>query len=77
MYVSALGDNAIERYALFLSGLDNSVSIEERRLALRRAEDHGLDIIKVAQVTAEKTLAKALEVSYVCLSSDSLKEMFC
>ena len=63
MYVSALGDNAIERYALFLVGLDLSADSNERRQALKRAEDHGLDKIRVAQVTAEKSVERALEVS--------------
>lgn len=62
MYASALGANAVERYALFLTSLDLSADLEERRLALRRAEEHGLDMIRVAQVTAEKTIQKAFEV---------------
>ncbi|EJC99448.1 uncharacterized protein FOMMEDRAFT_148674 [Fomitiporia mediterranea MF3/22] len=61
LYASALGENAVERYALFLTSLDLSVDVNDRRQTLRRAERHGLDIIRVAQVTAEKTLDKAFE----------------
>lgn len=64
MYASALGENAVERYALFLTGLGLSVDLEERRAALRRAEDHGLDIVWVAKATAEKTVKKAFEVRF-------------
>ncbi len=47
MYASALGENAVERYALFLTSLDNSTTREERRETLRRAEQHDLDMIRV------------------------------
>jgi nuclear pore complex protein Nup107 len=56
LYASALGENAVDRYAVFLANLDVSTSVEDRRIALHRAEDHGLDVIRVAQVTAEKTV---------------------
>ncbi|KAL5501221.1 NUP84 [Sanghuangporus vaninii] len=62
LYASALGDNAVERYALFLTSLDLSVDIDERRQALLRAQRNTLDMIRVAQVTAEKTLEKAFEM---------------
>ncbi len=67
MYASALGENAVERYALFLTSLDNSTTREERRETLRRAEQHDLDMIRVAQATAEKSVEKALEVRFFFL----------
>ncbi|EGO23158.1 hypothetical protein SERLADRAFT_450816 [Serpula lacrymans var. lacrymans S7.9] len=62
MYAGALGDNAVERYAMFLTSLELSADIEERRLALTRARDHGLDINRVAIVTAERTIEKAFQL---------------
>ncbi|THH10924.1 hypothetical protein EW145_g992 [Phellinidium pouzarii] len=61
LYASALGENAVERYALFLASLEISTDFEERRAALLRADKHNLDIVRVAQVTAEKTLERAFE----------------
>ncbi|KAI0048451.1 nuclear pore protein 84/107 [Auriscalpium vulgare] len=62
MYAGALGDNAVERYALFLTSLELSADITERRLALTRARDHGLDMERVAVVTAERTVDRAFEL---------------
>ncbi|CAK5283093.1 unnamed protein product [Mycena citricolor] len=62
MYAGALGDNAVERYALFLVSLELSADIDERRLALTRAREHGLDTNRVATVTAERTIEKAFEL---------------
>ncbi|KAJ6546893.1 nuclear pore protein 84/107 [Mycena capillaripes] len=62
MYAGALGDNAVERYALFLVSLELSADITERRLALTRARDHGLDMDRVAIATAERTIEKAFEL---------------
>ncbi|KIP04648.1 hypothetical protein PHLGIDRAFT_109298 [Phlebiopsis gigantea 11061_1 CR5-6] len=59
MYAGALGDNAVERYAMFLASLELSADRAERRLALTRARDHGLDMVRVAVVTAERTVEKA------------------
>ncbi|KAH8091774.1 nuclear pore protein 84/107 [Cristinia sonorae] len=59
MYASALGDNAVIRYAMFLTSLDVTTDINERRLALTRARDHGLDMERVAVTTAERTIEKA------------------
>lgn len=67
MYASALGDNAIERYAVFLSGLELTVDIDERRAALKRAKDHNLDVIRVARATADKTMEFAFSVSGIHL----------
>lgn len=66
LYASALGENAIERYALFLTSLDLSVDLSERKAALLRAEKHDLDIVRVAQVAAEKSVKKALDVWFLC-----------
>jgi hypothetical protein len=44
MYAGALGDNAVDRYAMFLTSLELSTDIDERRLALTRARDHRLDM---------------------------------
>lgn len=62
MYAGALGDNAIERYALFLTSLELSTDLSERRLALTRGMDHGLDLDRVAIATAERTIEKAFEL---------------
>ena len=60
MYAGALGDNAVERYALFLTSLALSADPAERRTALQRAREHGLDVPRVAIVTAERTIERAL-----------------
>ena len=69
MYAGALGDNAVERYAMFLTSLELSADIDERRMALTRARDHGLDMDRVAIATAERTIDKAFEVRIVALIS--------
>ena len=62
MYAGALGDNAVERYALFLTSLELTTDATERKSALIRARDHGLDIERVAVVAAERTIEKAFSV---------------
>ncbi|KAI1789328.1 nuclear pore protein 84/107 [Ganoderma leucocontextum] len=62
MYAGALGDNAVERYALFLTSLELAGDATERRLALTRAREHGLDIERVAIVTAERTIEKTFTI---------------
>jgi nuclear pore complex protein Nup107 len=42
-------------------------STEERKRALMRAREHGLDVNRVAVVAAERSVDKAFEVS--CLSA--------
>jgi nuclear pore complex protein Nup107 len=69
MYAGALGDNAVERYAMFLTSLELSADIDERRMALTRARDHGLDMDRVAIATAERTIDKAFEVRIAALIS--------
>lgn len=61
MYAGALGDNAVERYALFLTSLALSADPTERRTALQRAREHGLDVPRVAIVTAERTIERSLD----------------
>jgi nuclear pore complex protein Nup107 len=51
----------VERYAAFLVSLGLSADAHERRLALTRAREHGLDIERVAVVTAERTIEKAFD----------------
>ncbi|KAF8151524.1 nuclear pore protein 84/107 [Crassisporium funariophilum] len=62
MYAGALGDNAVERYAMFLVSLALTADINERRLTLSRASEHGLDVDRVAIATAERTIEKAFAV---------------
>jgi len=61
MYTGALGDNAVKCYAMFLVSLGLSGDASERRLALTRARDHGLDMDHVAIAAAERTIEKAFE----------------
>ena len=65
LYAGALGDNAVERYALFLVSLELGADLSERRLALTRAREHGLDMDRVAVVAAERTIEQAFEVGLV------------
>ncbi len=60
MCAGTLGDNAVERYTLFLTSVTLAVDPSERRTALQRAREHGLDVPRVAIVTAEHTIARAL-----------------
>jgi nuclear pore complex protein Nup107 len=71
MYAGALENNAVERYAMFLTSLELTADINERRLALTRAREHGLNVHKVAVVTAEQTIDRAFEVSEPCTSRTS------
>ena len=62
MYTGApLGDNAVERYALFLTSLALSADPLERRTALQRARKQGLDVPRMEIVTAERTIERALD----------------
>ena len=65
IYTGALGQDAVERYAMFLVSLALSADINERRLALTRARDHGLDMERIAIFTAERTIDNAFRVSCV------------
>ncbi|KAH6905125.1 nuclear pore complex protein [Coprinopsis sp. MPI-PUGE-AT-0042] len=61
MYASALGDNAVLRFALYLVSLGLSVDISQRRRTLAGAREFGLDTDRVAILTAERTIEKALD----------------
>ena len=61
-YAAALGDNAISRYAMFLAELPVSASSHERRDALFRAQEFGLDVIQVAFSTADMCMDRAFKV---------------
>lgn len=50
---------------MFLVSLALSADINERRLALTRARDHGLDMERIAIFTAERTIDNAFRVSCV------------
>ena len=65
MYTRALGQNAVERYAMFLVSLALSADINERRLALTRAREHGLHVESIAIFTAERTIDNAFRVNCV------------
>jgi len=78
-YAAALGDNAISRYALFLSELPVSASSHERRDALFRAQEFGLDVRQVALSTADMCMDRAFKAlpklpgPYPPVSSDPRK----
>lgn len=59
MYASALGENAVERYAMYLVSLGLSADLSQRKLALAQAREHGLDTDRVAVVSAERTIEYA------------------
>lgn len=61
-YAAALGDNAVSRYALFLAELPVAASPHERRDALFRAQEFGLDVTLVALGTAEMCMDRAFKV---------------
>ena len=73
LYAGVLGDNAITCYVAFLVSLSLSIDINERRLALTQANEHGLNVERVAIVTAERTIEKVFSVSIIfppfCLRS--------
>ncbi|KAH9475030.1 Nucleoporin nup107 [Psilocybe cubensis] len=62
LYAGALKTNAVERYADFLVSLMLAADFNERRQALARASEHGLDVVQVARVTAERSLDKAFNM---------------
>jgi hypothetical protein len=53
---------------MFLTSLELTADVDERKLALNRAKEHGLDVPRVAIATAENTIDKAFEVRmrYIC-----------
>jgi nuclear pore complex protein Nup107 len=56
---------------MFLTSLELTADINERRLALNRAREHGLNVHRVAVVTAERTIDRAFEVGEPCTSRNS------
>jgi hypothetical protein len=60
MYAGVLGNNAVERYALFLTSLALTADPAECRTALQCACEHGLDVPRVVIVMAERTIEGTL-----------------
>ncbi|KAG2127432.1 hypothetical protein BD769DRAFT_1668078 [Suillus cothurnatus] len=58
----ALGGSVVEQYVMFLTSLKLTADINERQLALTRAQECGLNIHRVAVVTAERTIDTAFEL---------------
>ncbi|KAG1856989.1 hypothetical protein DFJ58DRAFT_727008 [Suillus subalutaceus] len=61
IYAGAEEDNAVERHTMFLTSLELTPDIDERRLALTRAREHGLSVHRVEVVTAERRIDRAFE----------------
>jgi len=59
-----------------LTSLELTADINERRLALTRAREHGLNVHRVAVVTAERTIDRAFEVGGICMSRNSCAEHY-
>ncbi|KZS95164.1 hypothetical protein SISNIDRAFT_484035 [Sistotremastrum niveocremeum HHB9708] len=60
-YAAALGDNSIERYALFLSSLPLDTTVEARFDSLNLAGRYDLPVDLVAKRTAELSVTEALK----------------
>ncbi|KIO24192.1 hypothetical protein M407DRAFT_26387 [Tulasnella calospora MUT 4182] len=52
LYVGALGESAVEKYASYLARLDVHLPQKDRESALRDCEKHGLDVGQVAVMAA-------------------------
>lgn len=61
---------------MFLTSLALSADVAERRLALTRARDHGLDMERVAVATAERTIERAFEVRSLLLNPSYVMFLF-
>ncbi|CAE6457760.1 unnamed protein product [Rhizoctonia solani] len=61
LYVSALGDNAVDRYAAYLASLPDDLPYEQRADALRLAKQHSLVVERVAVATADLIAKKAIK----------------
>lgn len=68
LYAAALGDNAVTRYATFLVGAENI----DRRTALSQAQEHGLDVDRVAEQAATLTINGCLDAMPSPLDDDDL-----
>ncbi|KZV71461.1 hypothetical protein PENSPDRAFT_630135 [Peniophora sp. CONT] len=74
MYAGALGDNAVDRYAHYLSTMELSVDRKARGDTLADAAKYGLDTVRVAEKAAEMSVNRALEV-LASSSSSSLTSL--
>lgn len=72
MYAGALGDNAVDRYAHYLSTMELSVDSKARGDTLADAAKYGLDTVRVAEKAAEMSVSRALEA---LASSSSLTSL--
>ncbi|EUC55936.1 nuclear pore complex protein [Rhizoctonia solani AG-3 Rhs1AP] len=61
LYVSALGDNAVDRYAAYLASLPDDLPYEQRADALKLAKQHNLVVERVAVATADLIAKKAIK----------------
>ncbi|KAF8900838.1 nuclear pore protein 84/107 [Gymnopilus junonius] len=61
LYAAALGVNAVKRYSLFLVSLGLTADFNERRQALTRASQHGLDVLSVARTAAQDSIRDAFK----------------
>jgi nuclear pore complex protein Nup107 len=69
VYAASLGEqNGAESYARFLKAMDPRATKEERRVALLRAKEHGLDLVEVAKLTVNMVMNDTFMVSARSLS---------
>ncbi|KAG8702888.1 Nucleoporin nup84 [Ceratobasidium sp. 394] len=61
LYVSALGDNAVDRYALYLASLPADLPRDQRSNALSLARQHNLLVERVAIATADLIANNAIK----------------
>ncbi|ELU41262.1 nuclear pore complex protein [Rhizoctonia solani AG-1 IA] len=61
LYVSALGDNAVDRYAAYLASLPDDLPYDQRADALKLARQHNLVVERVAVATADLIAKKAIK----------------
>lgn len=62
LYVGALGESAVEKYASYLARLDVHLPQKDRESALRDCEKHGLDVAQVAVMAAALAARAVLAV---------------
>ena len=61
MYAGVFGYNTVERYVLFLTPLAFSADPVKRLTDLKREREHGLEVPRVAILTADRTIERALD----------------
>ncbi|QRV95712.1 nuclear pore complex protein [Ceratobasidium sp. AG-Ba] len=61
LYVSALGDNAVDRYAVYLASLPDDLPRDQRNNALNLARQHNLVVERVAVATADLIAKNAIK----------------